>query len=97
MEVIFMKNILFQDTFDQVALEAACSPEQINNFMPGNSGRKLHVFAAHLFRKWMRYDPENRSRYFHYVLSNVKETGYQDMSSLLTKTERTGENIFISK
>ena len=70
MEVVFMKNIMFQDTFDQVAVEAR-SLEQLNNFVPAGSDRKLHAFAAHLFRKWMRYDPENRARYFHYVLSKM--------------------------
>jgi hypothetical protein len=77
MEVVFMKNTMFQDTFDQIAVRA-CSSEHFNNAVPGGSNLEFHGFAAHLFRKWMRYDPENRTRYFHYVLSNVKETSPQN-------------------
>ena len=65
-----MKNTMFQDTFDQAAVRA-CSSEHFNSVVPGGSDRKLHAFAAHLFRKWMRYDPENRAHYFHYVLSKM--------------------------
>ena len=65
-----MKNIMFQDTFDQTAVRA-CSSEHFNNVVPGGSDLKFHAFAAHLFQKWMHYDPENRARYFHYVLSKM--------------------------
>lgn len=96
MEVVFMKNTIFQDTFDQAAVRA-CSSEHVSNIISGNSERKFHAFAAHLFRKWMRYDPENRTHYFRYVLSNVKEVGCQDMCLLLTNTGKTGENISVSE
>ena len=74
-----MKNTMFQDTFGQVSAREH-STEHLNNFGPGGSDLKFHAFAAHLFRKWMHYDPKNRAHYFHYVLSNLKEAECQDMS-----------------
>ena len=88
-----MENIMFQDRVDQVLVKEG-STEHRNGFGAGNSDRKLHLFAAHLFRKWMLYDPEHRERYFRYVLSNIQNTETQDMSLLLTKTGKMQEYVF---
>jgi hypothetical protein len=90
-----MENTMFQDRFNQVVGKDG-SIKRFNDSEAGNSDRKLHIFASHLFRKWMLYDPENRERYFRHVLSNVREVEGQNMSLLLTKTEKIREHVSVS-
>lgn len=80
-----MEHAMFQDRVDQVLVKEG-STEHRNGFGSGNSEWKLHLFAAHLFQKWMLYDPERRERYFRHVLSNIQNAETQDVSLLLTKT-----------
>jgi hypothetical protein len=73
MEVYAMHNTA------QVLMQA-WSVEQFTNFAQRCETLRLHALAAHVFRKLMILDPDNRQHYSGYVCSNMRKIGHVETS-----------------